>query len=356
MFTDNLYYGNTALDWVIAFGYIIAAVIIGRIVYWLFKLFTKRVAAKSKTKLDDILLDMLEEPVTFMIVLFGIKHSVLTLSFDQEFATLIDYSFNFILTISVTWLVSRLYDALHKEYLIPIAEKTATDLDDHLLPIIRKGIMIGVWSVGILIALNNAGYDVTAVLAGLGIGGLAFALAVQATFGNILGGLIIYMDGHFKVGDRVQLQGRYSKIDGVIADIGLRTTRIKTRYEGRIVNIPNTMFSTQEVINVETEDGRQVFQVYKLKLGTPSEKIEAMMELLKAAVKETDGTKELCVTGVVRVSEVSIDVMHLYWVQPNSSNVKTKSAVYMYILKGMEKEEIELTERTALHYNLDAIY
>ncbi|MFY0607067.1 MAG: mechanosensitive ion channel family protein [Cyclobacteriaceae bacterium] len=356
MFTENLYYGNTILDWIIAGGYIIASVVVGRILYWLFKLITKRFASKSATKLDDILLDMIEEPFTFVVVLYGIKFSLQTLDMSDSMLHVIEYAFNFILTLAVTWMISRLYNALHKEYLIPMAEKTATDLDDHLLPIVRKGIIIGVWSVGVLIALNNAGYDVTAILAGLGIGGLAFALAVKATFSNILSGLIIYFDGHFKVGDRIQLQGDYSKIDGVVTDIGLRTTRIKTRYEGRIVNIPNVMFTTQEVINVETEDGRQVFQVYKLKLGTPSEKVEAMMALLKAAVKETEGTKELCVTGVVRVSEVSIDVMHLYWVQPDSSNVKTKSAVYMNILKAMEREGIELSERTALHYNLDAIY
>ncbi len=356
MNTQDLYYGNTIADWVTAAGYILAAVIIGRLVYWLFKIITRRFASKSKTRLDDIILDMIEEPITFMIVLFGMRYAAHTLTLDEDLFIRIDYSFNFILTLAATWMVSRLYNALHKEYLVPLAEKTATDLDDHLLPIIGKGVIITVWTLGILIGLNNAGYDVTAVLAGLGIGGLAFALAVQATFGNILSGLIIYLDGHFKVGDRIQLKGEYSKIDGVVTEIGLRTTRIRTRYESRIVNIPNIMFTKQEVINVETEHGRQVFQVYKLDTKTKTAKLEAMMALLKEAVKETEGTQELCVTGVVRVSEVSIDVMHLYWVMPESSNVNTKSAVYMYILRRMEEEGIKMSERTALRYNLDADY
>jgi len=356
LFTDHLYYGNTVIDWIIAAGYILASVIIGRVIYWLFKLISTKYAAKSKTKLDDILIDMIEEPITFMIVLFGFKYALRSLSFDVPTSRVIDYSFDFILTISVTWLVSRLYDALHEEYLVPIAEKTATDLDDHLLPIIRKGVIVVIWSLGILIALNNAGYDVTAVLAGLGIGGLAFALAVQATFGNILGGLLIYMDGHFKVGDRVQLNGTYQKIDGIVQDVGLRTTRVKTRYEGRIVNIPNTMFTQQEVINADSENGRQVFQVYKLDPDTSVEKLEAMMALLKCVINDNSHTQESVVTGVVRVSEVSIDLMHLYWIMPDSSNIKTKSEVYLEILRRMRAEEIKMTDRTGLRYNTDVLY
>ncbi|MDH5609081.1 MAG: mechanosensitive ion channel family protein [Cyclobacteriaceae bacterium] len=350
---NKLYYGNTIGDWLYAFGLILLSALVGRIVYWMFRKVLGRLTRKSKTKLDDIIVDNIEEPITFIIVLYGFRYTVSTLTFPEVTDTIFVYAFQFIITISVTWLVARLYDALHKEYLIPIANRTTTDLDDHLLPIVRKGVRISVWLLGILVALNNAGYDVTALLAGLGIGGFAFALAVQHTFGNMVSGFLIYTEGHFKVGDRIQLQGTYQKIDGVVLEVGLRTTKLKTRYEGRTVSIPNSMFTSQEVINVDSEDGRQVFAIYKLAPSTPIDLLEETLKLLEAAVHGIAGTKDFVVTGIVKVSEISIDVMLLYWVQPDSSNVKTRTAVNLEILRILRENNIAFADRTAVRYNQD---
>jgi MscS family membrane protein len=127
-------------------------------------------------------------------------------------------------------LITRLYNSLHQRYLVPLVEKTDTSLDDYLLLLWRKGLNTIFWTIGIIVELNNAGYNITPILAGLGIGGLAFALSVQHTFGNILSGLLIYADGHFKVSDRIQIRRERGDIDGV---------------------------------NVNTESGRQRFAVYK---------------------------------------------------------------------------------------------
>ena len=356
MLNEKLYYGNTLFQWLTVAFLIVLSLLIGRIVYWTFKTVFLRLAKKTKTKLDDIIIDLIEEPLTVMVVLFGFRFAIRTLSLSESVYTLFEYSFKFILTISVTWLVSRLYDSLHKEYFVPMAERTKTDLDDHLLPIIRTGVFLTIWSLGILIALNNAGYDVTAVLAGLGIGGFAFALAIQHTFANMMGGLIIYIDGHVKLGDRVQLQGEYSKIDGKVQNIGWRTTKIKTRYEGRIVSVPNAMITNQELINVETEDGRQVFEMYKVSTDTSIEKLKAMKKLLRESVESCEDTKDFLVTGFIKANEISFDFMLLYWVKPDASNVNTRDAVNFEIVKRMKEQEIVFADRTRLHYNKDVEY
>lgn len=353
---DNLYYGNTVIEWLIAGGLVLLSFVVGRILYWVFKNLVKKLTKRTASNLDDLIIDMIEEPIVFMVVLLGIRFGIETLNFSEGALQIVEYAFAFILTLSVTWLIIRLYNALHHEYLVPLADKTATDLDDHLLPVVKKGLNVVLWTIGIIIALNNAGYDVTAVLAGLGIGGLAFALAVQHTFGNVVSGMLIYSDSHFKIGDRIQVQGRWGKIDGVVQDIGVRTTRVKTRYEGRIVNIPNTFLTDQDVINVETEDGRQLFAVYKLAHDTSAEQIKNFMAALKESVKSTEGTKELVVTGLVKVSEISLDVMHLYWVENESSKVKTRTAVNLKIMEAMETEKIKFSERTMTRYNKDVEY
>jgi MscS family membrane protein len=353
---NNLYYGNTVLAWIIAGSLVLLSLVLGKTLYWSFRNVVGPVVRKSGRELLGIVIDMIEEPVVFMAVIVGIRVSLKSLELSSDAIQTIDYALGFIVTLTITWLITRLYNSLHQRYLVPLAEKTDTSLDDHLLPLLRKGLNTILWAIGIIVALNNAGYNVTPVLAGLGIGGLAFALSVQHTFGNMLGGLLIYSDGHFKVGDRIQFRGERGLVDGVVKDIGLRTSLVKTRYEGRYVNIPNSFLTDRDVVNVDTENGRQLFAVYKLAHDTTPEKIRKFIELLEDAVKSTPGTKEAVVTGLIAVSEIALDVMLLYWVESDMSKIKTRTEVNLKILEAMASEDIEFSDRTIITYNKDIQY
>lgn len=353
---NNLYYNNTILAWIIAGALILASLVLGKAAYWSIKNVGGPIIRKPGRELLSIVIDMIEEPIIFMAVLFGIRYSVSTLTLSDEVAQNADYALNFLVTLSITWLIVRLYNSLHQKYFVPLAETTETTLDDHLLPLLKKGLNTILWAIGIIIALNNAGYNVTPLLAGLGIGGLAFALSVQHTFGNILSGLLIYTDGHFKVGDRIQVQTDRGNVDGIVTDIGLRTSTVRTRYEGRYVNIPNSYLTDRDVVNVETEKGRQMFAVYKLAHNTTAEEIKKFITMIEDAVKSTAGTKELVVTGLIAVSDVALDVMLLYWVEGDASNVKTRTAINLKILEGMADENIKFSDRTMITYNKDVQY
>ena len=353
---NDLYYGNTVLAWISAGALILLSLVLGKIIYWSVKNVAAPVIRKSGRELISIIIDMIEEPVIFMAVILGIRYSLNTLTLTDSVVQNADYTLNFLVTLSITWLITRLYNSLHQRYFVPLAEKTETSLDDHLLPLLKKGLNTILWAIGIIIALNNAGYNVTPLLAGLGIGGLAFALSVQHTFGNILSGLLIYTDGHFKVGDRIQVRSDRGHIDGVVTDIGLRTSTVKTRYEGRYVNIPNSYLTDRDVVNVETEKGRQLFAVYKLAHDTTADEIKKFIKMLEDAVKSTAGTKEMVVTGLIAVSEIALDVMLLYWVNDDASNVKTRTEVNLKIIEGMADENIKFSDRTMITYNKDVQY
>jgi len=167
---------------------------------------------------------------------------------------------------------------------------------------------------------------------------------------------LIYTDGHFKVGDRIQVRSERGHIDGVVTDIGLRTSTVKTRYEGRYVNIPNSFLTDRDVVNVETEKGRQLFAVYKLAHDTTADEIKKFIAMLKDSVKSTAGTKETVVAGLIAVSEIALDVMLLYWVHDDSSNVKTRTEVNLKIIEGMTRENIKFSDRTMITYNKDVQY
>lgn len=352
-FLSKTYYGSTVTEWAIALTVIFSSLIIGKVVYWFFQNVIGRLTKKTETDLDDIILDMVEEPVTMMIVITGIRLGINQLELSEKMASRVDFSYEFIFTLLVSWTLARTYDALHKKYIAPLAAKTETEIDDYILPVINKVVKLIIWGLGIVLALNNAGYDISAILAGLGIGGLAFALAMQHTVGNLMGGLNIFIDRHIKIGDRIQLKGDSGLIDGVVQEIGLRTTKIKTRYEGRIVMLPNSLLTSTEVVNVESEDGRQVFNVFKLSPTTSPDNVDLAMAEFKRIAQENPNTKELVVTGLIAVSEISYDIMLLFWVKPDASNVKTKTAIFMDILRFLEKSGIKLTERSQLLYNKD---
>lgn len=193
-FLDKTFYGNTVQEYLITFGIILAAIIGGKILYWISKKFISKLTARSKSKLDDIIVDKVEEPVVFGLVL-GMSWWAISSQLSST-GNFIHNTFMFLIVVNVTWLVARLMDALIEEYIVPMTEKTESDLDDQLLPIFRKGFRLIVWTVGIIVGLNNAGYDVGAVIAGLGIGGLAFALAAQDTVKNFFGGIMILQINH----------------------------------------------------------------------------------------------------------------------------------------------------------------
>jgi MscS family membrane protein len=353
---NDLYYDNTILEWLIAGALVLVALVAGKTIYWLFKNIAGPVIRKSGRVFLTIVIDMIEEPIVFMIVIVGIRYSLNTLNLTDAVLESADYALSFIITLTVTWLITRLYNALHSRYFVPLAEKTDTTLDDHLLPLFRKGFNSVVWILGIIVALNNAGYNVAPILAGLGIGGLAFALSVQHTFGNVLGGLLIYTDSHFKVGDRIQVRGQWGQVDGVVTDIGLRTTTVKTRYEGREVNIPNSFLTDRDVVNVESESGRQMFAVYKLAQDTAPDKVRTFISLTEDAVRTTAGTKETIVTGLLSVNDIGLDVMLLYWIEENVSKLNTRTEINFKILEGMKREEIRFSKRNMITYQKDIPY
>jgi MscS family membrane protein len=294
-----MYYGNTVTQWTKAFLIIVGALVLGKLIYWLIGRTIKRMAARTRTQLDDILVDTLEEPIVVGVIIAGIWYGLYILNMSDTTRDVVDKAVSALLILDAAWLVTRVFDALIRQYLFPLARKTESDLDDHLISIISKGVKMSAWIVAVIMAMQSAGIKVFSLLAGLGIGGLAFALAAQDTVGNFFGSVAIFLDKPFRAGDRIQVQG----YDGVVTAVGLRSTRIRTRYEGRIVTIPNQLVAKSDVVNVETENGRQVFSVYRLTPDMDDEQIVLAMDLLKSIAQSDTDTQEKVVTGFFAITE-----------------------------------------------------
>lgn len=348
-FLTQTFYGNTMSDWAIALGIAVGAFLVGKTVYWLFSKVVHGVTKTTKTNLDDFLVDTVDEPVVVIVTVLGLWVGIQTLTLP---AAMVDFSWNAIqaaIVLAVTWMLARMWDAVVRGFLAPLAAKSDSDLDDQLLPIAKKGGKAAIWIFGVIVALNNAGYDVAALIAGLGIGGLALAMAAKDTVSNVFGGFTIFTDQPFLINDRIVVSG----IDGTVEEIGIRSTRIRT-LAGRQVTIPNSRFADSPVENISREPSRKVVLDLGLTYDTPPEKMQRAMDILKE-IAEAQGEallQEKTLAGFNAFNNSAMNVVFIYYITPGADILGTQTAVNMQILQRFNAEGLEFAFPTQTIYTL----
>jgi MscS family membrane protein len=312
-FLQQTFYGNTIVEWVICLLIILGAFVVGKTLYWFTTNVVRRFTSKTETKLDDIIIDMIEEPIVFAVTVAGIWYGLSRLMLPQGVTAAMGQGVQILVTLSITWLIARLLDAMYTEYLKPLADKTETDLDDQLLPILSKGTRIIVWSLGIIVALNNAGYNVGAVLAGLGIGGLALAMAAKDTVSNFFGGVTIFTDQPFTINERIKIEG----FDGVIEEIGMRSTKLRTRH-GRLVTIPNSIFAAKPVENVSREPSRRIDLNLGLTYDTTADQMRQALSIVEKIIDEHPGLENDKRVSFTEFGDFALNIYVRYFIRKDT--------------------------------------
>ncbi|MDR3267273.1 MAG: mechanosensitive ion channel family protein, partial [Tannerella sp.] len=213
---DKIYYGNSLNNWGIAALIIVGAFILNAIIKLIFNKIIRKITAKSKTRLDDIFVDALEKPLSMGILLSAIWIAATRLEMDKKFHEMTVMSYDILIVIVITWFFARLFTGL-LEYGVKnndVDDKSKISINPVLLPLAKRAVLIIVWSLGIITALHNAGLQLTTLLGTLGIGGLAFALAAQDTIKNIFGGITIFTDKTFRIGDII----KFDNTEGTVID------------------------------------------------------------------------------------------------------------------------------------------
>ncbi len=147
--------------------------------------------------------------------------------------------------ISITFIIQRVIGGVFSWYKENIASKTATELDDQLIPLLRRVSKIVIWVIALLITLPVYGVNISALIATLGVGSLAIALAAQDTIANIISGFMIMVDRPFRLGDKIKLpSGEMVKV----LDIGVRRSKFLSE-EMAIIIVPNLELSKSKIVN-----------------------------------------------------------------------------------------------------------
>lgn len=344
-FLAKEFYGNTVAQWGFALLIIVVAAAAGKVLYWFTSTVMRRLTAKTKTRLDDIVIDMIDEPMVLALTFAGAWYGLKRLELPETADLWVDRMVQALIVLAVTWLIARLLDSMYREYLEPLTAKTETDLDDQVLPILRKGTKLGVWSLGVIVALNNAGYEIGAVLAGVGIGGLALAMAARDTVSNVFGGVTIFTDRPFGLNDRVRVGG----FDGVVEEVGIRSTRIRT-LAGPVVTIPNSTFSDSPVENVSLEPSRKVSVTLGLTYDTTPEQMEEAMSTLRGIAEAHPDLEEKVLVSFSAFGDFSMNLLFIYYIKQGADILQVQTDVNMAILKEFNARGLELAFPTQTIY------
>lgn len=181
-----------------------------------------------------------------------------------------------VMAIPLIRLVYLAVEALTDWLQTPIDAKTQA-LDQQLIPFIGKTLKVFVIVFGVLLALQNLGVNVVSLLAGLGLGGLALALAAQDTAANLFGSIMILVDRPFKVGDWIKVLDT----EGTVEEIGFRSTRIRTFYNS-VVTLPNSTMAKEKIDNFTLRPSRRISHELGITYETPIAKIRQFQEMLKS--------------------------------------------------------------------------
>lgn len=329
-------------EWALAAAIAVGGWLAGQVLSRAASGFLGRLAKRTENGLDDALIRGLRVPVVLLVSVMGVVVGFQQLTFDERISLWAERVFHVAIALSVTWIVARALMAVLDEALKARTEEAGQRTRS--IPGVRTGVKVLVWGLGIVVALNNAGYDVAALLAGIGIGGLALALAAQETVANVFGGVTIITDKPFKPGDRVRVDGH----DGFVQEIGIRSTRIQS-LAGPIVVIPNKKFTESTIENVSDEPSRRVLLELGLVYETPPDRLERALEVLREIVlANQDILEENHIISFNTFKEYSLNILFVYFIRKGADIFEGHSRVNLAILRRFHEERLSFAYPTAV--------
>jgi small-conductance mechanosensitive channel len=270
------FWNNTTKDYLIAMGIIVIGILIVRIFKKTLLQKLKSLTEKTSTNFDDYLVEAIEKfviPALYIsIVFFGIR----TLTISDGFRTILANAHKVILAYYIVRLVSSVLILLLKTW---VREQENGEEKVKQIGGIILIINVLIWGLGILFLFDNLGYDVTAIVTGMGIGGIAVALAAQNILGDLFNYFVIFFDRPIEIGDFIVIDDK----NGVVEKIGIKTTRVKT-LSGEQLVIANSDLTSSRIHNYKKMQRRRILFGVGVSYETSNEDLKRIPGILKEIV------------------------------------------------------------------------
>lgn len=313
-------------------GGIVATFLLSKLVQLVFRNYLKSFAENSKTKLDDILLMALEKPIYYILIAAGFQASTYGLKLPEVIHGFISNIVTIVVIVFVAWTVTKLVNAVRVVYIDEWTEASDSKLDDQVVPIAENTLKAATWAFAVMMIFSNMGYDLMSVITGLGIGGLAMAMAAKDTLSNVFGSVTIFADQPFQVDDVVTMAG----YTGTVRDVGLRTCRLET-FDGTLVTVPNATMVGGVVENVSARAARKFAGTIGLVYETSGEDLESAISAIKDILEAEEHIREGYGVRFVNFGDSALELSVVFWVAPPAEYFDTLHSVNMAIKKAFDE-------------------
>ncbi len=305
---------------------------------YLFKLIV-RLVNKSPTDLFYNILLAYEKPLRAFFAFIGIFASLTYLPLPEEFNEVMMDVFRTIIIVLIAWGLYNMSAASSKLF-TRIGRKMDIELDEILLPFLSKLLRFAIVAMTISIIASEWGYDVSGFVAGLGLGGLAFALAAQNTISNFFGGVVIITEKPFTIGDWISSPS----VEGVVEDITFRSTKIRT-FAHSLVTVPNSTLANEPIQNWSQMGKRQITFKLGVTYSTSRQQLETCVKRIKHLLhnhEEVD--QELIMVRFDEFSDSSLNIFLYFFTKTTDweEHLEAKENINLEIMKILEEEGVQV--------------
>jgi MscS family membrane protein len=347
--------GIPLLRWLTALAVLFTFVVAQRILIRTYHRLTQALAGHTESRLDDLLFEAAEKPAYWLILIIGFLVTMHVLNPPKtEFPLLdpIDRGVRIAAIVLTGWFLWRLIEG-GAAHLTSHATRAESALDIQIVPFLAKTLKAFLVITAVLVIAQNLGYSISGLIASLGIGGIAVAMAARDTIANIFGSLMILIDRPFSIGHWI----RTKDFEGVVEQIGFRSTRIRT-FAKTLVNVPNSILANMVVDNIDAMPKRRVSMRIGLTYDTPPAKLTAAIEGIEGILKDHIGVdQEFSMVRFDDFADSSLSIFLYYFTKSTrwDEYLQVRQEVNLQIMSLLEKLGLEFAFPTrTVHIQQDS--
>ena len=310
------------------------SITIGWIVYCIFKRYIIHWAKDTQTKIDDEILGNIKAPIIFLAFLLGLHYSLQPLSFLGSYSEIISQLFAVAQILVITFIIVRVFNIILSWF----AERAKSEkrMSEHLLSILKQVIRAVVYLFALFAIMSVFSVDLSGIVVGLGVGGIAIALALQNILSDAFSAFLIYFDRPFEIGDYIVV-GEYS---GTVKKIGIRSTRVKL-LQGEELVVSNRELTTTDIRNFKKLKKRRVVFKFGVAVDTPSEKLKKIPEMIKDIINKIK-LAEFARAHFSEFGDFTLNFEVVYYIRTPDYDkyMHIKQEINLGLIEAFEKENI----------------
>ena len=336
---ERVFYGNTLLDWIIAFGIIAVAFTILKLLKRPVLKRIKRFTERTSNSLDDFLYLAIETTVVPFFYYLAIFVALHYLNFNTKVSQVLKVAILFVGTYFILRLISSFFSYVVYRFLDKGGTSEGKQKQARGLIMMIKAV---IWILGFVFLLNNLGYDVTTIITGLGIGGIAIALAAQAILGDLFSYFVIFFDRPFEIGDFLTVGDKA----GTIEYIGIKTTRMKA-ISGEQIVFSNKDLTDSRIHNFKRMLTRRVVFKIGVTYQTTAQQLKQIPGIIRGIIEPLDKVT-FDRSHFSALGPYSLDFETVYLVEGPDYNeyMNIQQRIYLEIFQAFEQEGIEFAYPT----------